>query len=230
MARANLFEEQLRFATADLEPDAIRQALADFAKRSVADLIQSGRASPRYERFVNGRQGVPEEAVELPGPIVYEFSLWEPIITYALDQLRQRSPSKSGRFRSSFIVIAGDRIVTDFDSIPMSAEVVITNFQPYVRKAESGRLGVPRFRIFDGTTRALRRQFGDARRNAASVAFATRWLDIKSGIHPDIPYVLKGGESWQTIRRGANGGGRNRRGVKTGNAITYPSIVMSMVT
>ncbi|MCV3738377.1 hypothetical protein OCK02_19405 [Rhizobium sp. TRM96647] len=224
-------------ATEGLEPEAIRVALAAFAKRSVSEIIASGRASPRFERYVNSRRGLPEEAVQLPGPIVYEFSLWEPIITFALEELRKRSPVKSGRFRNSFIVIVRGAIVTNFDGIGAEDEVIITNFQPYIRKAEGGVLSTKRFAIFDGTKRALARAFGNEGRNSSAFSFETRWLEMGSGLHPAMPYILKGsgaGVAAKTSNRSsAFRAGRTtlapRRDRQADMPITYPAVVINQV-
>ncbi|WP_245442235.1 hypothetical protein [Rhizobium chutanense] len=212
----DFFERDLKLATADLEPDAINAMLAKFAKESVREVISSGRASENYERYVNGRLGVAEEAVQAPGPIIYEFSLWEPIITFALDELRRRSPVKSGRFRSSFIVLANQREVRDYDAIGPGDEVIITNFQPYVRKAENGLLGAKRYSIFDGTKRALASRFGNEGRNAAAFVFETQWLNVQAGVHAGMPYILKRHQG-------------RRKDRQAGMAITYPAVVINQV-
>ncbi len=187
---------------------------------------------------MNGRPAQSENEVQAPGPIVYEFALWEPIITFALERLRTRSPVKSGRFRNSFIVIVNQTIVTNFDSVRPGAEVIITNFQPYIRKAEGGQLGVKRRAIFDGTKRDLARQFGNERRNAPGIySFETQWLSLSAGVHPDVPYVLKVGErvraAAQNARSSAFRAGRltlsRRKDREAGQPITYPAVIMNMV-
>lgn len=209
------FDRELLLATAGLELGEVNKALAAFAKNSLADVLAGG-AGPRYERFVNGRHGAPEESVSAPGPIVYEFSLWEPIITFALAELRKRSPTKSGRFRNSFIVLANQKLVTDYDTIGPEDEVIVTNFQPYVRKAENGLLGTKRYAIFDGTKRALARTFGNDGRNSAAFRFETKWLDFKSSVHAGMPYILKGSQG-------------KRKDRQAGMAISYPAVVMNQV-
>ncbi|EHK56903.1 hypothetical protein [Allomesorhizobium alhagi] len=206
MAGFEAFERDLRIATAGLEPEAISKELARFARAELAKAIAAG-ASPQYERYVNGRAGAPEESVVAPGPIVYEFTNWPLIINAALAELQKRAPRKSGRFASSFIVIAGGAVVADFKSIPAEGEVIITNFSPTVRKVETGRLGIPRRRLFDGTKNVLARRFG------AVARFETRFLDIKSGVHAMIPYRLK--------RSGA------RKDRLAGMPITYPAIIVN---
>lgn len=202
------FERDLRVATSGMEPEEINRAVAAFARQELRRVINEGLASREYERYVNGVHGASEDAYHAPGSIVYEFTNWPLVIGTALDELQKRSPRKSGRFASSFIVISGGRIVTEFRSIPAAGEVIITNAQPYIRKAEGGRLGIPRRRLFDGTKNALARRFSGVFR------FETRYLDIASGLHPLIPYVLKRSQ----------GGRRDRQ---AGMPITYPAIIIN---
>lgn len=237
MAGFDAFDREILLATADLQPEMIDRALADFARRELRK-VQAAGASKTFDLYVNGRPAVSEYEYKAPGAIVYEFALWEPVITFALETLRLRSPMKSGKFRSSFIVLVNQRIVTNFDSIGAGDEVLITNFQPYIRKAENGLLGVKRFAIFDGTKRDLARRFGNQGRNTpGAFAFETKWLNIAAGIHPSIPYILKGGgklrAAAQSSRSSAFRAGRatlsRAKDRQAGMPITYPAVVMNMV-
>jgi hypothetical protein len=205
------FERDLRVATAGLEPDEINRQVAAFARRQVARVIAEGIATPTYTRFVNGVAGAAEETYRAPGAIVYEFTNWELVVNAALDELRKRSPRKSGRFASSFIVIAGGRsVVSDYSKIRSDAEVIITNFQPYVRKAEVGRLGVAERVIFAGTARTMANRFRGA------FTFTSKFLDVPAGIHSGMPYRLKGR-------------GSNDRISRKGGVLSYPSIIINPV-
>lgn len=206
MAGFEAFDRELRIATAGLSREAISKELARFARAELAKAISAG-ASPQYEIFVNGRPGLVEENVIAPGPIVYEFTNWPLLINATLAELKARAPRASGRLASSFIVIVGGKQLVDFSGIPADAEIIITNFQPYVRKAEAGLLKIPRRRLFDGTKNAMARRFRDA------FKFETRFLDIKPGVHSMIPYVLKGG-------------GR-RRDRRAGQPLNYPAIIIN---
>lgn len=205
------FDRDLKLITADVDPEIIRRELAAFARQSLADVIASGEAPPTYEKFVNDRQGAPEESVQLPGPITYVFTNWKLVIEAALAELERRAPKKSGRFAASFIVISGSQVVTDFSAIPPKAEVIITNAQPYVRKVETGVLKVPRFYVFDGTKNALVRRFGGA---TGPFNVVTRWLNIGSGVHPLIPYILRGSQG-------------RRKDRQAGQPISYPAIIIN---
>ena len=203
------FDRQIAFATDGIAPENIAKELAKFARAELAKAIAAG-ASPNYDRYVNGRPGAPEESVTMPGSILYVFSNWPLVINAALAELQKRSPRRSGRFASSFIVIANQRLTADYSSIPAAAEVIITNAMPYVRKAEVGLLGIPRRRLFDGTKNAMSRRFRDVFR------FETRFMDIKAGVHASIPYILKGSQG-------------RRKDRQAGMPISYPSIVINML-
>jgi hypothetical protein len=206
MAGFDFFDRQLQLATADLEPAAINAALAKFARQEVAKAIAGG-ASPVYDRFVNGREGLPEDAVHAPGPIVYEFINWPLIVGTALEELRRRVPSRSGRYAASFMVLANQAPVADFRSIPAEAEVIVFNTQPYTRKIEVGANKTGK-KHFDLTRASLSRRFG------AAFKFETRFLNIKTGVAPGVPYILKRSRT-------------RRKDRAAGQALTYPAIVIN---
>lgn len=203
------FDRDLQIALTDMEPEAMRRELAAFAKASLAEVIASGAGSPDYQRFVNGRQGVPEEAVELPGPIVYVFTNWRLAIETALAELGKRVPRRSGRYASSFLVVVDGRPVTDFATVAPDAEVVILNFQPYTRKMESGANG-PGRRHFDLSKGAFNRRF-----KGAFVA-DVQYMKVTGGLHPGMPYILKRSQG-------------RRKDRQAGMPITYPALIMRAV-
>lgn len=203
------FERDLRVATAGMEPEAINRAVAAFAKQEVRRLIAEGAASPRYERYVNGVLGAPEEAYKAPGAIVYEFTNWPLVINAALDELRKRVPARSGRYRDSFTVVVGGRVVvTDFTKLRSDAEVIIFNPRPYTRRMETGNNGTGT-RHFDGARWALSRRFSGA------FSVMMRFVDVPGGISPLAPYRLKRGQG--------------RKGRAAGDAITYPALIINPV-
>jgi hypothetical protein len=200
-------EREFRVATEGLELPALNAALAQFAKEELARALGEG-ASQNYETFVNGQRGRAETSVIAPGPIVYVFTNWPLIISTAIEELRKRSPRRSGRFMNSFIVLANQQLTTDYAQIPPNAEVIVTNRQPYVRKIETGANKSLGERMFALTRNALNRRFKDA------FTFETKFLDIQSGVAPGVPWILK---------RSAGG----RRDRQAGMPISYPSIVIN---
>jgi hypothetical protein len=208
----SFFDREIKLATADVEPAAINAALARFARQSVAEVIANGQASEHYEKYVGGRQGAAEETVQVPQVILYEFLNWRLVIEATIEELKRRGPrSKSGRFAASYVVIVGGSVTTDFDNIPSKSEVRITNSQPYVRKAEAGLLGIPRRRLFDGTKGVMARRFGGA---GGPFRFETKFLNLSSGVGPNIPYILKGSQG-------------RRKDRQAGMPISYPSILIN---
>ena len=241
MARFETFDRDILVATTGMSDDEISREVALFAKSSLAELIQSGEANSNYTRFVNGRQGAPEEAFNvrsgaMPGPILYQFAWWQELITDALAELVKRSPKRSGRYGRSFIVLANQAPVTNYQTIDGSAEVIIFNAQPYTRKIEVGAMSmsVPP-RHFDAANATLRRKYG----TKGSFSIMTRFLQIGSGIDPRVPYILKGeyagryNAQRKAIKAGALISSANRLARRkdrdAGQALTYPALVLNMV-
>jgi hypothetical protein len=108
MARPQAFARELRIATAGLEPEAIAKFLAQTARQELSDAQASGEAPASFVRYVNGREGVPEEQVKAPGPILYVFSSLAEVAEYALAYAEERSPVKSGPVQK-ILVRAGQR-------------------------------------------------------------------------------------------------------------------------
>jgi hypothetical protein len=202
-------ERELVIATQGLSQAQMNARLAQYAKQELAKALAEG-ASQTYDRYVNGRIGAVEESVQAPGPIVYVFTNWPLIINTALEELRKRAPRRSGRYAASFIVLADQKLVTDYRNIPAGAEVIITNTQPYVRRIEVGANRSKGKRMFDQTKNVLNRRFKEAFRSE------TRFLDIQSGVAPGVPYVLK------------YSAGR-RRDRQAGMPISYPAVVINAV-
>ncbi len=224
MAKFETFDRDIKIATAGLSEEAISAALAKFARSELTRVIQNGQGTAAYSRFVNGREGAAEESVKAPGPIVYVFSWWESIIRDALAALVAVSPSKSGRFVKSFIVIANGRLVTDFSEIDGAAEVIITNAQPYVRKIQVGamKMSVPP-RIFEQARKAL-----FAKYTQQLISCQVTFLNIEGGVHPLIPYILKGNQRGVAVSKSGRARGR-RKDTEAGQPLTYPALVLNMV-
>lgn len=200
----DLFDRDLKLATAGLEPEQINRALATFARQELAKVIAAG-ASPQYDKFVNGRQGAAEESVIVPGPIVYVFTNWPLVINTALAELKKRSPRRTGRYQNSFVVVVGGRtVVTDYSKLRPDAEVIIFNMQPYTRKTETGYNG-PGKRHFDLSKSALNSRFKGA------FEFEMKYVDVPGGIASGVPYLLK-----RTTKRRA-----------AGTPLTYPALIIN---
>jgi hypothetical protein len=203
------FTTGLREITARLDVEAQRRELAAFARGELEKAISSGAASPSYRRFVNGREGVTEDEVRMPGPILYVFAPLREAVEFALAFLKQRwpvrGPAGGGHFADSWAVLV-DGIRWDGRSeIRPGAEAVIVNTQPYARKVETGAKGfsVPKGMLEDARQAVLKKW-----RLPLDAQF--RYIELAGG------YVLKGAS-----RRG------RRRDTKAGAAMKYPALVIA---
>ncbi len=211
------FAKDIQLATAGLEPKAIGPELARFAKTERDGFIRRGEASGIYETYVNGVRGAAEESVSAPGPILYVFSYWEPILAFARQYLAKRSPRLSGDYVDSQVVMIGGQIIATGAPIAADEEVMLLATVPYARKIEMGhmQMSVPRFIIYD-TAMEVATRFGG---NKGPLQVGVRQVEIPNG------YVLKG-----VFRRGFRKHARRdlKKDTRAGARMTYPAIVMSM--
>jgi hypothetical protein len=252
MARIEFFARDIKLATAGMEASDISAQLARMARSELSGVISRGEGSKFYETFVNGRAGAQEETVTAPGPIVYRFSWWEEVIPAALEALIKRSPVRSGKYASSFVVISRGRVVmgrkqgfsrsmlsgggliSTFGNLGAGDEVIITNVQPYTRKIQLGsmEMSVPP-RLFDKARSELIRLYGG---RSGPFRFEIKFLVLPTGIDPLVPYRLRGRaplrRAAQNRRSSAFRAGREflaaRRDTAAGQTLTYPSLLMSM--
>lgn len=216
--RFTTFAKDLQLATAGLAPEAINRELARFAKSSLADAIASREASSLYTRYVSTKSGVsetaPEEQVEAPGPILYVFSYWEPVLAFARAALIKASPRKDGDYIDSQVVMVGGQIVPWDAQIAADEEVTIVATVPYARKIESGfmQMSVPDA-VFQGVRKKLQSQFGRA------FEFKFRMIPLPGG------YTLRG-----RFRRGYKEFARTKlqRDTASGAQMTYPAIIATV--
>ena len=197
MTRLVEFERDLRIAIAGLSPPAIAAELARTAHEALAEVIGSGEASERYERFVNGKPDVPEEAVVPPGPIIYAFDYQAEIAQFALDWARANSPVLSGAYRDAWFILA-DGSPADPKDVQIGQTLLVTNDKPYARKIEVGamKVSVPPL-IVERMRQAVRSAY-------PFIAAEVRFIALEGG------YVLK-----------RSGG---RRGRRKGDAVLYPAL------
>ena len=214
MARISTFAKELQLATAGIAPENIARELARFARAELSKSIQESEGSERYEIYVNGRIGAAEETVVPPGPILYVFHWWREIVEFALQTLVERSPEKSGRYKQSWFVMTPGGWVKSFDEIPLNADVILCNDQPYSRKIDVGHMvmSVPPGVVEDARKMVLSR-FGNI------VTAKRTMIPLPGG------YVLKG-----HFRRGYRQFARTklRKDTEAGAQMTYPALVLSM--
>jgi hypothetical protein len=209
-----LEQRDVKLATASISPQNINRELAKFARSELANVIAAGEASTIYTKYVNGVEGAQEETVQAPGPIVYDFSYWQPIIAFTLQELERRSPVKTGRYQSSHRVMIGSQFVAPDTQFAADENPVIVNVQPYSRKIEVGfmKMSVPDG-VYQDVMRKVKSQFGRV------IRIQFRMIMLPNG------YILKG-----RFSRGYKPGARKKlaKDTQAGARMTYPSLHMSM--
>ncbi len=200
MAATRLARTVRVFADRTLSPAALSLHLATEARRLRDDLVATGQAPASWRTFVDGRESAAETTARRV--IEYKFSLLTQAVGFALGYCIARSPVQSGRFRKSwFVAVNGLRWGSDLTAIPASAEVMVTNDQPYARKIDVGAM---RMRVPPGIVEAARQA---VQRAYPSIKAERSFLLLPSG------YVLK-----------RHGG---RRDTRAGQALTYPALILS---
>lgn len=166
--------QQLRvFIDRELSPSARAQHLARQAREGAARLIAEGRASPRFEVFVDGRRGAALESVNPDhGTIVHEFSFLGDAALFALAYLQERAPVGEGTLSKSFMIAVNGRGIRqesfDPSKVPADAEIIIFSPLPYSRKADVQLIGKQRLRfnrpaeMYANAAAAVRRRFGNS--------------------------------------------------------------------
>lgn len=214
MARITFESRNLVLATQELSPEKINAALAQFARQSLRTVIADGSGTDRYDRYVNGVPGADESTVKAPGPILYRFQWWADLIPFALKTLIERSPERTGRYKSSWFVMVNGVRTADYENIPGGASVTIVNDQPYSRKIDTGFMvmRVPPH-VVEDSVKVVMQRFGN-------LVKARRTM-----IRLPNPYILKG-----VFKKGIRKHSRTklRRDTSAGAEMTYPAMIIEL--
>ncbi|UMM63096.1 hypothetical protein [Aristophania vespae] len=201
---------------ATLSPAILSAHLASRALSELNAVIKSGEAPDYYDKFVDGRKGVPESSVKPDGIIVYRFNWLAPCLEYGLNYVKKRSPVDSGTFQDSWLAIVNGSICPpdSFKDIPLDAEVMITNFQPYARKIEVGAMKTISASkgILTSTRSALRRRF-------RNLEITRAFITIPPGLIEGVPYVLK---KRKTVRNR-----KTKQITQVQQTMTYPALIIT---
>lgn len=148
--------------------------LATFARREHGKIMRADPRPSSFRRFVDGREGAPEEAVKPFGVIEYHYQRLNEVVQFAMDTLFALSPVLSGRYRRSHTLFVNGAAVSDLKSWqPTDGEIYIVNPLPYARKIELGKqkMRVPGSdKIYQQAEQILKRRFG----NIAAIKFTYR--------------------------------------------------------
>lgn len=196
------FTRRLELHASELTGDAFREMHAKVARRELARVQADQKARRQvaapFERYVDGRQGAPEDSVKFGGVIEYEFSLGADVAAAVYEELLRISPvgpAEGGHYRDDHWIFVNGVRVADLRSATAADEIIITNTRPYARKIEGG--AKERFArrltnrrpglsvqapngVYEVTAHAMRRRFG----NVARIEFTYRGVISGSVYQP----------------------------------------------
>ena len=189
----------------DLSPQAQSKAFAKLARLQRDEAIAHNEATlgraVSYEVAVNGRVGVSEDSVTVPGVIAYEFDVGVSIIAEIIALLRTHAPVKTGRFQGSIRTFVDGVEASDPELVPPAfEEVVILSTVAYARKIERGRSKQAPNGVFQVTAEMMNRKYS----RVASIKFSYGSPLGAAGTHLEN----WAGRTKQTRARYAKGGNK----------------------
>lgn len=193
----------------ELSPAAQSKALARFAREELEKAQGVNERAlgrrPDHETFVDGAKTELVERVRPDGTIVFEFELLDDLFGYIDLQLVVHSPTKSGRYSRSHVLLADGVAVDPERPTPDASRFVYVNTQPYSRKIERGQSKQAPDGVYQVVAAIANRRFG----NIASIKFGyetplfgsiNTWADSTSMVRSDRPN-MKGGTRAEWLRR-----------------------------
>lgn len=158
--------------------EATQRMLVATAKREHGRVMGTEPRPTSFTRFVDGKQGAPEDAVRPDGVIVYTYPRLTHVAQYAMEALFDLSPVLSGEYRVAHTLFLNGQAVENLRNYKRGDDVVITNSVPYARKIDLGvmTMRVPgTSRVYEQAVRLVNARYG----NVAKVLFA--WRGIVGG-------------------------------------------------
>lgn len=174
MARLQAVSERFRVARLSTH-EATHRAIVALAKREHAKVLMTDPRPGGFTRYVDGRRGAPEEAVKPNGVIVYEYQRLDLVVQLAMETLFDRSPVLSGEYRNRHTIFLNGQPVRNLKNWKPGDEVAISNYVPYARKIEAGkmRMRVPGTdHVYQQAAQIVKARYG----NVASVHFTYRGI------------------------------------------------------
>lgn len=155
--------------------EATQRALVETAKREHAKIMGADPRPSTFRRFVDGTEGAREEAVKAFGVIQYDYVRLDAVVQFAMEILFDRSPVLSGEYRLAHTLFVDDVAVPNLENWRPGQTIVISNFVPYARKIELGKMKMRvsgTSQVYEQAERIVRRRFG----NMARVYFTYRGI------------------------------------------------------
>lgn len=167
--------QQLFRVAAQGTAEETRQVLINLAKRENQRVMQTPPRPSRVIRQVDGVAGAREEQVRADGVIVYRYPRLEEVVRAAMELLFELSPVLSGEYRMAHALFVDGVEAASLAGWDGTGEIVISNYVPYARKIELGkmRMRVPGSdHVYEQAAFGLRQRFG----NQAHIEFTFRGL------------------------------------------------------
>ena len=174
MAGVRSVSQQFRVAAQE-SLEAVRKIAVGVAKTEHARVMRTEPRPTQFQRYVDGREGAPEESLRLGGVIVYDYPRIPLVARFALEVLYEKSPfgrPEGGHYREQHVL--------HLNGVPGAAEawqpgdeVEIINAAPYARKIEIGamKMVIPGTdHVYAQAEQVVRRTYGEL----AYVSFAFR--------------------------------------------------------
>lgn len=192
MARAVPVAEAFRVA-AQKTLDATRALLVETAKKKHAEVMARDPRPASFTRYVDGREGAPEESVRPAGVIVYRYPRLEQVAQFAMETLFDLSPVLSGDYRSAHLLFLNGEPVANLKGWRPGDEISISNPLPYARKIEVGSMTM-RVPGTDLVYQQARRKVMSRWGNVAKVDFTFR--AIMGGDQVNQAAAASSGQPW----------------------------------
>lgn len=167
--------EQIRIAR-QKTAEATHRLIVAVARQEHARVMTAEPRPDSFRRWVDGREGAPEEAVRPAGVIVYQYRRLEVVVRFALETLKELSPSGpplGGHYREQHMLTVGGAPAVDLSGWRPGEEILISNPMPYSRKIELGTMTmrVPGSdRVYAQAEQVVRGRYG----SIAQVSFTWR--------------------------------------------------------
>lgn len=174
---------------------ALHVAARQERDRVLREQAQRAGIAPTDVVIPDGKRGAPIEGAQRL--VVIEYGYLREIARAALLAAVAKVPKRTGRYASSFILLADGKEIAGLNEITEATrEVAVVNTEPYARRLEIGKRadGAP-FVIRSSDSEAIKKASLEIRaryNNVAAVAFA--FFDLSAA------YVIRGGRKPREIR------------------------------
>lgn len=174
MSRFQPVSQQFRVAIqATLEQT--RQALISTARREHEKIMATEPRPSSHYRIIDGVRDAPLEGIRGDGIAIFRYPRIEQVVQFAMEVLFDLSPVDSGDYRRAHTIFVNGREVANLARYKQGDDIAITNYLPYARKIEVGKLQM-RIPGTDRVYQQARRKVMERWGNVAEVQFTFRGI------------------------------------------------------